>query len=64
MSSIAPREAIAPRFYFVEEVATEIRRSVAATRWLIQTGALKSSKVGGRRVVTPAQLAEFFQDEG
>lgn len=56
--------ASAPRFYFVEEVAAEIRRSVPATRWLIQTGALKSSKVGGRRVVTPSQLAEFFQDEG
>lgn len=51
-----------PKFYYVPEVATEIRRSVASTTWLIQTGQLKSSKLAGRRVVTQAQLDEFFAD--
>ncbi|GAA3654430.1 helix-turn-helix domain-containing protein [Microbacterium marinilacus] len=49
-----------PRFYFVPEVAKELRRSEGATRWLIHSGALKSSKLAGRRVVTQAQLDEFF----
>lgn len=49
-----------PKFYFINEVASELRRSEAATRWLIQTGQLKSSKLAGRRVVTQAQLDEFF----
>lgn len=48
------------RFYFIAEVASEIRRSEQAVRWLIHTGALKSSKLGGRRVVTAEQLEEFF----
>lgn len=48
------------RFYFIEEVATELRRSEAAVRWLIHTKALKSSKLGGRRIVTAEQLEEFF----
>lgn len=51
-----------PKFYFVPEVATEMRRSEAAVRWLIQTGQLKSSKLAGRRVVTQAQLDEFFAE--
>jgi hypothetical protein len=51
-----------PRFYFVEEVAEAIRRTPAATRWLIQTGQLKSTKLAGRRVVTQAQLDEFFAE--
>lgn len=50
------------KFYYVSEVATEIRRSIASTNWLIQTGQLKSSKLAGRRVVTQAQLDEFFAD--
>ena len=49
-----------PRFFFVEEAAVEIRRSVAGTRWLINTGALESSKVGGRRVVTQEQVNAFL----
>ncbi|WP_402843724.1 helix-turn-helix domain-containing protein [Microbacterium sp. GXS0129] len=48
------------RFYFVDEVATELRRSEAAVRWLMQTGKLASSKLGGRRVVSQQQLDEFF----
>lgn len=50
----------APRIYFVDEIAEVIRRSPAATRWLIQTGTLKSTKLAGRRVVTQEQLDEFF----
>lgn len=49
-----------PKFYFIPEVATELRRSEAAVRWQLHTGALKSTKVGGRRVVTRAQLDEFM----
>nr|WP_295855041.1 helix-turn-helix domain-containing protein [uncultured Microbacterium sp.] len=49
-----------PRFYFIDEVARELRRSEAAVRWLLHTRALKSSKIGGRRVVTAEQLDEFF----
>lgn len=50
------------RFYTVPEVATELRRSEASVRWLIQTKQLKSAKLAGRRVVTQAQLDEFFAD--
>jgi hypothetical protein len=50
----------APRIYFVDEIAEVIRRSPAATRWLIQSGQLKSTKLAGRRVVTQEQLDEFF----
>lgn len=53
---------VSRRFYLVPEVATELRRSEAAVRWLIQTGALKSSKLAGRRVVTQKQLDEFFAE--
>jgi hypothetical protein len=51
-----------PKFYFVDEAAAALRRSVAATQYLIHSGQLKSSKLGGRRVVTQAQLDEFFAD--
>jgi len=49
-----------PRFYFVPEVAAELRRSEGAVRWLIHTGALPSTRQGGRRVVTAEQLDEFL----
>lgn len=55
-----PQSETRPRFYFIPEVAKELRRSEAAVRWLIQDGQLKSSKLAGRRVVTQAQLDEFF----
>ncbi|WP_040164306.1 helix-turn-helix domain-containing protein [Microbacterium gorillae] len=51
-----------PRFFFVPEIARELRRSEAAVRWLIQTKTLKSSKLAGRRVVTQKQLDDFFAD--
>ena len=53
---------VVPKIYYVPELTTPLRRSEAAIRWLIQTGQLKSSKLAGRRVVTQAQLDEFFAD--
>lgn len=50
-----------PEFYFCSEVATKLRRTEAAVRWLWSTGALKSRVVGGRRVSTAADLADFFE---
>ena len=49
-------------FYFIDEVAAQLRRSVAATRWLINTGRIGSSKLGGRRIVTQKQLDDFFAE--
>lgn len=60
MSTAEVQPQARPKFYYVSEVAEEIRRSIASTNWLIQTGQLKSSKLAGRRVVTQAQLDEFF----
>lgn len=51
----------APRFYFVKEVATELRRSEAAVRWLIHTGQIKTGKVGGRTVVKPEEVERFIE---
>lgn len=50
-----------PRFYFVREAAAELRRSEAATRWLIHTGQLKTGKIGGRVVVKPEDLDAFIE---
>jgi hypothetical protein len=47
------------KFYFVDEVAEVLRRSEASVRWLIHTGALKSGRMAGRRVVSAAQLEAF-----
>jgi hypothetical protein len=51
-----------PKVYFVNEVATALRRSTAAVQYLIASGQLKSSKLGGRRVVTQEQLDDFFAE--
>jgi hypothetical protein len=50
-----------PRFYFVNEVAKELRRSEAAVRYLIATNQLKAGKVGGRKVVRPEDLDAFIE---
>ncbi|OZD48688.1 excisionase [Rhodococcus sp. 06-1477-1B] len=42
-------------------MATELRRSVAAVRWLITDGQLKAGKVGGRVVVRPEDLEAFIE---
>lgn len=53
-----------PEFFFCAEVARKVRRTEAAVRWLWQTGALKSRVVGGRRVSTAQDLADFFGAQG
>lgn len=53
-----------PEFFFCSEVAGKLRRTEAAIRWLWQTGALKSRVVGGRRVSTAQDLADFFEVQG
>lgn len=60
MNATEARGAGRPRFYFVPEVAAELRRSEASVRWLIHTGQLRSSRLAGRRIVTQEQLDEFF----
>lgn len=50
-----------PRFYFVNEVASELRRSEAAVRWLIHTGQIKTGKLGGRVVVSAAELDRIIE---
>ncbi|MDQ1122171.1 hypothetical protein [Microbacterium trichothecenolyticum] len=49
-----------PKVYFCTEVATEIRRTEAAVRWLWSTKALRSRLVGGRRVSTAEDIADFL----
>lgn len=49
-----------PEFFFCQEVATKLRRSEAAVRWLWNTGALRSRLIGGRRVSTAEDIAAFF----
>lgn len=53
---------MSPKFYFISEVANELRRSEASVRWLLHTGQLESTKLAGRRVVTQAQLDRFFEE--
>jgi hypothetical protein len=50
-----------PRFYFVPEVAVELRRSEASIRWLIATKRIKTGKIGGRVVVKPEDLDAFIE---
>lgn len=50
------------RFYFVDEVAAELRRSEAAIRWLIHTGRIKTGKLGGRVVISAAELDRFIEE--
>lgn len=51
-----------PRFLFVNEVATELRRSEASIRWLIHTGAIKTGKIGGRTVVSSAEIDRIIAE--
>lgn len=50
-----------PRFYFVDEVAQELRRSEASVRWLIATKKIKTGKIAGRVVVRPEDLDAFIE---
>lgn len=45
-----------PRFYFVDEAATELRRTAASVRWMIHTSQIKTGKIGGRVVISAAEL--------
>ncbi len=64
MSTVTPQK----RFYFVDEVAAELRRSEASIRWLLHTGQIKAGKIGGRVVVSAAEIdrliGEAFADAG
>lgn len=51
-----------PRFYFVPEVATELRRSQASVRWLIHTGQIKAGKIGGRTVVSATEVDRIIDE--
>lgn len=51
-----------PRFYFVSEVATELRRSQASVRWLIHTGQIKTGKIGGRTVISAAEVDRIIDE--
>lgn len=56
------------QFYFVNEVATELRRTEPSIRWMIHTGQIKTGKIGGRVVVSAAEIdrliSEAFADAG
>lgn len=58
--STTPTEA-RPRFYFVPEVAAELRRSESSVRWLIANKRIKTGKVAGRIVVKPEDLDAFIE---
>ncbi|WP_363459126.1 helix-turn-helix domain-containing protein [Microbacterium sp. LMI1x-1-1.1] len=51
-----------PRFYFVDEVATELRRTAASVRWLIHTKQIKAGKIGGRTVVAAEELDRIINE--
>ncbi|KJL46236.1 Helix-turn-helix domain protein [Microbacterium hydrocarbonoxydans] len=45
----------------IDEVATELRRTPASVRWLIQDGQLKSGKLGGRRLIRRSDLNAWIE---
>jgi hypothetical protein len=49
-------QAIHPRFYFVEEAAAELRRSVSSVRWLIHTKQIRTGKICGRVVISAGEI--------
>lgn len=50
------------RFYFVNEVAEELRRSEASVRWMIHTGQLKTGRIGGRVVVAADEIERIISE--
>lgn len=56
------------RFYFVNEVAAELRRSEASVRWMIHTHQIKTGKIGGRVVISASEIdrliSEAFAEAG
>lgn len=61
MSHTPPTVSTTPRYLFVPEVATELRRTEASVRWLIATKQIKSGKIAGRVVVKPEDLDAFIE---
>lgn len=51
-----------PRFYFVDEAATELRRSVASIRWLIHCGTIRAGKLGGRVVISADEIDRLVNE--
>jgi len=51
-----------PRFYFVSEAATELRRSEASIRWLIATDRIKTGKIGGRVVIAASEIDRIIDE--
>lgn len=58
MSTVAPHK----RFYFVDETAAELRRSVASVRWMIHTGQIKTGKIGGRVVIAAEEIDRIINE--
>lgn len=48
--------ATRPRFFYVKEAAQELRRTEASVRWLIHTKAIKTGTIGGRVVISAAEI--------
>ena len=51
-----------PRFYYVDEVAVELRRSQASIRWMIHTGQIKTGKIGGRVIIAAAEVDRLIDE--
>ena len=51
-----------PRFYYVKEVAIELRRTEASVRWLIHTGQIKTGKIGGRTIVAADEVDRILTE--
>ena len=56
MTIAPPASAGRPRFYYVKEVATELRRTEASIRWMLHVGQLKGGKIGGRTVISAEEV--------
>lgn len=51
-----------PRFYYVNEAADELRCSEASVRWRIHTGQIRAGKIGGRTVISAAEIDRIFDE--
>ncbi|MEV7757881.1 helix-turn-helix domain-containing protein [Microbacterium sp. NPDC089180] len=62
MTTTIRPNATRPRFYFVDEAAVELRRSAASVRWMLHTGQLKAGKIGGRTVISAAEVDRVINE--
>lgn len=51
-----------PDFFYVKELALDLRRSEGSIRWLIHTGQIKTGKIGGRTVIARAERDRILRD--